>query len=171
MLWSKEQIEWLVRGGKFVFIDGKLVPRIRGAAYDQTQYEAYMGRALALDTAADVGDVWGPGYVRQIIRAVVLVFTTAVDATGELKIDKRITAGSDTGRGDGDIATIAYTTVTGAQGKAVYKDGLDVVMNVTEEAVAQVTDATPTAGNAHVILLVEPSWERPGNNTDMAATT
>ena len=171
MLWSKEQIEWLVQGGMYALIDGKLVRRIRGGKYSDTQYEVFMGRALSLATAADVGDVWGAGNVRHIIRAVMLIFTTAVDATGVLKIDKRPTAGSNTGRGDGDIAVINYTTVTGAQGKGVFKEGLNVQMNATEEAVAQVTDATPTAGNAHVILLVEPAWERPANNTDLVATT
>lgn len=139
-------------------------------SYDHTQLETIVAKDASVASAADVGD-WAPGYVPMIIRAVALVFTTAANATGALKVDKRPTAGSDTARGDGDVATINYTTTTGAQGKVVYKDGLSIKVSPGEEVVFQITDATPTAGNAHLILFVEPSWEQPGNNTDMAATT
>ncbi len=139
-------------------------------AYGDQQVEHMMAKDASLASAADVAD-FAPGYQPVIIRAVALVFTTSVNATGALKIDKRPTAGSDTGRGDGDIATINYTTVTGAQGKVVFKENIDVELKPSEEAVAQVTDATPSAGNAHIILFFEPRWEVPGNNTDMNATT
>ena len=143
-------------------------------AYTHSKKEEIVAKDASLASAADVGD-WAPGYVPHIVRAVSLVFTTAVDATGELKVDKRPTAGSDTGRGDGDVATIAYTTTTGAQGKVVYAGTTAAPLNVKvspgEELVFQVTDATPTAGAAHLVLYLDPVWEVPGNNTDMAATT
>lgn len=139
-------------------------------AYTHTQYEVVMGKDLSLASAADVAD-WAPGFVPHRIRAVALVFTTAANASGTLKIDKRPTAGSDTSRGDGDVADIDYDATAGAQGLVVYQTGIDVKVSPGEELVAQVTDATPTAGNAHVVLFVEPMWEEPGNNSDMSATT
>ena len=139
-------------------------------AYTDSKHEVIIAKDASLASAADVGD-WAPGYVPFRVNAIALVFTTAVDNTGALKVDKRPTAGSDTSRGDGDIATLNYTTTTGAQGKVVYKEGIDTVINPGEEIVAEVTDATPTAGAAHIILYGEPVWEVPANNTDMAATT
>jgi len=139
-------------------------------AYTHSKQEIVVVKDGSLATAADIGH-WASGLIPHVIRAVALVFTTAVDATGQVSFDKRPTVGSDTGRGNGDVAVINYTSTTGAQGKVVYKEGLNIEIAPGEEVVAQVTDATPTAGNAHVILYVEPRWERPANNIDMSATT
>lgn len=139
-------------------------------AYTHGKQEIVVVKDGSLATAADIGH-WGPGLIPHVIRAVALVFTTSVNATGQVKFDKRPTAGSDTSRGDGDVATINYTSTTGAQGKIVYKEGLNIELKPSEEVVAEVTDATPTAGNAHVILYVEPRFERLANNTDAAITT
>lgn len=138
--------------------------------YTHSKSEVLVTANASLASAADIGD-WAPGYIPHIIRAVALVITTALDATGVLKVDKRVTAGSDAGRGDGDIATINYTAALGVAGAVIYKDGLDIELKPNEEAVFQVTDATPTAGNAHLILYVEPRWETPANLPDMVATT
>lgn len=132
--------------------------------------EVVVAKDASLATAADIGD-WAPGYFPAIIRAAAIVFTTAVNATGQVKLDKRPTAGSDTSRGDGDVATLNYTTTTGAQGKVVYKDKLDVAIAVGEEVVWQVTDATPTAGAGHLVMVVEVRHDTPANEADMAATT
>lgn len=139
-------------------------------SYSDYQIEQMVAKDASLASAADVGD-WAPGYSPVIIRAVALVFTTAVNNSGTLKVDKRPTAGSDTSRGDGDVADIDYTTTTGAQGKVVYQDGIDVEVAPGEEIVFEVTDATPSAGNAHLIIFYEPRWEQPANNTDMSETT
>ena len=135
--------------------------------YTHSKSEVMIAKDASLASAADVGD-WAPGMVPHIIRAIALVFTIVPQATGVLKIDKRVTAGSDTGRGDGDIATINYTTAM--VGLVVYVDGLDIEIKPGEEIVAQVTDATPTSGSAHIIAYVEPRWETPANNADMAAS-
>lgn len=139
-------------------------------AYTHSKQEIIVVKDASLASAADVGH-WGPGAIPHVIRAVALVFTTAANATGVLKIDKRPTAGSDSSRGDGDVAVLNYTTTTGAQGKIVYLEGLNVEIAPSEEIVAQVTDATPTAGNAHVILYVEPRFESLANNADASITT
>ena len=139
-------------------------------SYIFSKREVLVATDQSLATATDIGD-WAPGMTPWIIRAVALVFTTDVDDTGVVKVDKRPTAGSDSSRGDGDIATINYTTSNGDQGKVIYKDGLNVEIKPGEEVVFQVTDATPSTGKAHLILFIEPKWELPANNTDMSATT
>ena len=138
--------------------------------YTHGQHQEMVASNASLASAADIGD-FAPGYMPFVIEAVALVFTTAANATGAVKVDKRPTAGSDTSRGDGDIATLNYTTATGAVGKVVYIDGLNIKIAPGEEAVFQVTNATPTAGNAHLILFGRHVWETPANNADMALTT
>jgi hypothetical protein len=139
-------------------------------AYTHSKYEVIVAKTQSVASAADIG-TWAPGYMPHIIRAVAMIFDVSANATGVTKVDKRPTAGSDTGRGDGDIAILNYTTAVGAQGLVVYKDGLDIELLPGEEAVFEVTDATPTAGSAHLILYVEPRWEYPSNISDMSATT
>jgi hypothetical protein len=138
--------------------------------YTHSKYEVLVTANASVASAGDIGD-WSPGYIPHIIRAVAMVFTTVSQATGVTKVDKRPAAGSDTGRGDGDIATINYTAAGSAAGQVIYKDGLDIELLPGAEAVFQVTDATPTSGNAHLILYVEPRWETPANVTAMTATT
>lgn len=138
-------------------------------AYTHSKYEVIVAKDASLASAADVGD-WAPGYIPHIIRAVALVFTVVPQATGVMKLDKRPAAGSDTSRGDGDVAVMNYTAAGGVAGQVIYKNGLDVEIKPGEEVVAQITDATPTSGSAHIILYVEPRWETPANESDMTAT-
>jgi hypothetical protein len=137
-------------------------------AYDQTKYEIMVGTDVDLNSAADCGD-WAPGYIPHIVRAVAVVVTNTLGGAGVLKVDKRPTAGDDTGRGDGDIATVTLPNGTTA-GSVIYVDGLNVRVDPGQEAVAEVTDVTAASDTAHVILYVEPTWERPANNTAMAAS-
>lgn len=136
-------------------------------AYTHSKYEVVVATDASLASAADIGD-WAPGYVPHYIRAAALVLTTSPDDAGQVKVDKRPTSGSDTSRGDGDVAQIDYTTDED-QGEVVYIDGIDIKVSPGEEVVFEVSDATPTAGAAHLILYVEPSWEIPGNNSSMIA--
>lgn len=139
-------------------------------AYTHSKYEVLVTANGVLSSAADIGD-WSPGYIPHIIRAVALVFTTVPQATGVTKVDLRPAAGSDTGRGDGDIAVVNYTVALAPAGAVIYVDGLDIEVLPGAEAVFQVTDATPTSGNAHLILYVEPRWEIPANISAMVAST
>lgn len=137
-------------------------------AYTHTQYEFRVARAASLAATGDVGD-YAPGYVPHRIRAVALVLLADPAEAGVVRVDRRPTAGSNTGRGDGDIA-ILNIAATHNQGDVIYKDGLDVELLPGEQAVAEVTDAV--AGlTADVIFFVEPRWDRPGNNADLKATT
>ena len=138
-------------------------------AYTHSKYERVVASAAALSSTGDKG-AFAPGMVPHIVRAVAAVIKTVPAAAGVLKFDKRPTAGSDTGRGDGDVAVINLATSHTA-GTVVYKDGLNALIKPGEEVVAEVTTATGTGGVAEIIAYVEPSWEVPGNNTRMRPTT
>ena len=127
-----------------------------------------LAKTADLNSLADVGS-FAPGYMSYIVRAVAVVINNDVAAAGVVKFDKRVTAGSDVGRGDGDIAVVTLGTAhTG--GKVVYKDGLNIRLDPGQEAVAEVTDVTGAGDTARVILYLEPTWERPANNTAMVAS-
>jgi hypothetical protein len=130
--------------------------------------EVEMAKTADLNSLADCGS-FAPGYMSYIVRAVAAVINNDVAAAGVLKFDKRPTAGSDVSRGDGDVAILNLSTLhTG--GKVVYKDGLNIRLDPGQEIVAEVTDVTGASDTARVILYLEPTWERPANNTAMVAT-
>lgn len=137
--------------------------------YAHQLVEYLVTKDAALDSTADVGD-WAPGFTPVIVRAVGLIVTNAIGATGVLKFDKRPTAGSDSGRGDGDIAVLNLAT-THAIGTVVYKDGLNIRLNPGEELVAEITDGAAASDTGHIFIVVEPTWEVPQNNADMVETT
>lgn len=134
-------------------------------AYTHSKYEVLMATDADLSSQADVAD-WAPGYVPHIIRAVSLVITNDIGSSAVVKFDKRPTSGSDSSRGDGDVATVNLDT-SDDQGNAVFVDGLDVEIKPGEEVVAEVTSAASASDTAHIVLYVEPRWEQPANNTSM----
>jgi hypothetical protein len=138
-------------------------------SYAHQLIEVKVAAAASLASLADIGS-WGPGLVPVTIRGVALLIGSDIAAAGVVKVDKRPTFGSDTSRGDGDVATINLAT-THTGGKVVYSDGLDVDINPGEEVVFEVTDVTGAGDVADLILLVEPRWEVPGNIAAMVATT
>lgn len=131
--------------------------------------EEMVAKDAALSALADIGD-WAPSRFPHIVRAAALILTTDVTAVGVVKFDKRPTAGSNTGRGDGDVAIINLLAAHN-QGEVIFKDGLNVLIKPGEEVVAEVTDLTAAAETAHVVLFVEMVPEVPGNNAKMIATT
>lgn len=138
-------------------------------AYAHTQYEVLLTNAAAISSTGDKAS-WFPGYVRHVLRAWFAVVTTALAAeTGKLDMDKQITAGSATGR-IADFVSPLNLPASTAQGKVIYKDGLQSNVSPGEALVYNVTDAMAT-GNVSVGIFVEPNWEVPANNTNMALTT
>lgn len=137
-------------------------------SYTHQQIEYIIAKDIDLNSAADCGD-WAPGYMPVIVRAAALVVTNTLGSAGVIKIDKRPTAGDDTSRGDGDVASLTLPSGTAA-GAVIYQDGIDVKVSPGEELVAQVTDACDASDTGHLIIFVEPVWETPANNTDMTAT-
>ena len=139
-------------------------------AYTHTQYEVLMTNAAAITSTGDKAS-WFPGYVPHIIRASFFIVTTATQAADPavLALDKQPTAGSASGRVASFISPLNIPAAT-AQGKIIYKDGIQAKFSPGEAAVYNVTDAT-AAGAGSYGLMVEPNWEVPANNSNMALTT
>jgi hypothetical protein len=99
-----------------------------------------------------------------MVRGLAAVVTTATTAADPviLSFDKRINAGSDTGKVVGGIGTLTIPGGTVA-GRVVYKL-VNQKLDFSQEVVVALTDAA-VAGAAHVILWVEPMWETPINAT------
>ncbi|MEW5736069.1 MAG: hypothetical protein AB1921_14565 [Thermodesulfobacteriota bacterium] len=92
--------------------------------------------------------------------------------TAIVKFDKRPAAGSDTNRGDGDIANIACGTT--AAGKVLYDNAArGTVLYPGEEVVvelAQAATGTTKTGHGHPQLLVVPIPEMEANLSAMTET-
>jgi transcriptional regulator of nitric oxide reductase len=139
-------------------------------AYTHTQYEVMMTNEAVITSTGDKAR-WLPGYIPHVVRAHFFTVTTATQAAdaAQLNLDKRPTAGSDTARVN-DLVSPLNIPASTAAGKNVYKDGLQAKVSPGEEVVLEVTDAT-AAGAGSYGIFVEPSWEVPANNTNMALTT
>lgn len=113
---------------------------------------------------------WTPGYASIVIRWMSLTVTTAIQAADQAVVaaEKRITAGSDTGRVTSGVPTVTVPGGTAA-GKCYYKHNLAFQVNAGEEIVIKVTDAT-AAGAAHVNIGYELSPNLPSNNANMVAS-
>lgn len=137
-------------------------------AYSHVQHEVILVNNLALQTPANKGQ-WSPGMLPVAVRGIAAVVTTAITAADPaiLSFDKRITAGSDTGKVVGGIGTLTIPGGT-AQGKTVYKL-VNTTLNFGEEVVLALTDAA-VAGIAHVLMWVEPHWELPSNGVNCIAS-
>ncbi len=102
----------------------------------------------ATQSAADVA-VFDVPFNCSVQSAFLLVTATCAgaDATPVVKYDKRPTAGSDTGRGDGDIAHFVLGTTAG--GSALYDaDGLRTSLEPGDQVVVQLVTAAAGVGAA-----------------------
>ena len=135
--------------------------------YSSGKYQVVLARKFSLNSLADI-TTWSPT-VPHKITMVALVIDNDVAATGQVKLDKRPTAGSDTGRGDGDVSIINLTTAH-TQGKVVYQN-VNVTVNPGQEVVVEVTDITGAGDTADCVLWVEPVWSQPTNVAAMVLTT
>lgn len=120
-------------------------------------------------TTGDKGR-WAPGLRPYVVRGVGIALNAAPGDAGVIKFDKRITYGSDTGRGDGDVAVVNLATAHPA-GKVIYKMGLNVEIKPGEEIVVEATDASALVSAARVVLFLEPRPEAPANLSGMTAST
>jgi hypothetical protein len=136
------------------------------AKYVDTQYEWMAARATAITSTGDKA-FWSPGMTPHVVRGWALIVTTGIQAADPVTVslDKRITAGSDTGRVN-DLTASAVIPGGTVAGKVYYKDGFQAKVSPGEELVFEVTDAS-AAGALTFVLLLEPSWEEPLNNTNM----
>ena len=138
-------------------------------SYEHALTQEIVARAASLAALADIGN-WAPGFFPVKIRAIALMIGNDVGGAGVVKVDKRPTFGSDTSRGDGDVAILNLAT-THLGGNVVYKDGLDVTIKPGEQIVFEVTDLTLAGDIADLLVVYEPVWEQPANVTAMKKTT
>jgi hypothetical protein len=135
--------------------------------------------AGGIDCAGSTGDkgVFTIPFKCSIIKAGCIVTENCSGAvtTPVVKFDKRPTAGSDVGRGDGDIAEIKLSTTIA--GKVMYDrvaEGTNLVPG--EEVVVELTtaamqgEATSGTGEIRPFLYVEYLPEVTANLTKMVAT-
>ena len=119
-------------------------------------------------STGDKGTIFVPFKCR-VIRAQCLVSGTEATAL-VVKFDHQPTAGSATGRGDGDIGDITFTAANN-QGKVFYDDAaLGTLLDEGDAVVVQVTTASTGDKNVAAMLVVEPIPEVPGNNSAMVET-
>ena len=135
-------------------------------AYDHTQYEVQIGTDVDLNSAAQFG-AWSPGLTPHILRGIAVVVTNDIGAAGEVTVEYG-TAG--VAAGAGTTVDIINLTTAHTAGTVVYKDGLNQKLTPGQEVLGVVTNVTAASDTAHVILMVEPQWEQPANNTSMSET-
>ncbi len=123
--------------------------------------------------AADMGSFIVPFKCMVTLAGLVITETNAGATTpGVVKFDKRPTAGSDTARGDGDIAE--FKLLTTAAGKNLYDEvGVGEELEPGEEVVVQLVTRPVggAAGHARPVLLVEYMPETKANLANMVETT
>lgn len=123
--------------------------------------------ADVLTTAGDHGGIMDVHIPIRVIRVGALI-TTAIDSTGAdpvVKFDRRITTGSDTGRGDGDVGAVTIPDDTAA-GKYVWSDAIKIDLDVGDQVVPQVTTAATTAGGAQYSIVYQNRNETLDNEDD-----
>jgi hypothetical protein len=123
-------------------------------------------------TAADVGYFSIPFKCQVYLAGLEITETCAGTTPGVVKMDKRPTAGSDTDRGNGDIAT--FNMGTTAAGKFLYDvAGRGTVLNPGEQVVVEIATqpVTGPAGQFNPVLLVVPVPETMANMANAVETT
>ena len=109
----------------------------------------------------------------QRVQAAVTEACAGATTKPAMKFDKRPTAGSDTGRGDGDMGELILGTT--AAGKVVYDlVGRGQILLPGEEVVVQLTvqaTGTGAAGHFRPALVVKPLAETLVNLSNMVETT
>lgn len=126
--------------------------------------------AVATNSTTDIATLPVP-FKAKVVRAFVLVTGASAHATSfVIKFDKRVKAGSDDGRGNGDVATISKTTLVDQQGKYLYEDPTTrVTVEEGDQIIVEVTTAQGEACAVDVGVLLERIPEIPGNNSSMVA--
>lgn len=135
-------------------------------SYANGMYEVIIGNGVDLTTTGDKAD-WVPGLVPYIIRGVAVMYETEPTGSLVLKLDKIDGAGT---RGDGDVAVVTGAAADDIR-DVLYKLNLSVKVIPGERVVAEVTTASAGASSCNVVLLIEPAWEIPANNSKMNASS
>jgi hypothetical protein len=132
---------------------------------------AYQGTAgIATNSTGDKWIFTIP-FKCEVTRVACVVEGTSANATAAvIKFDKRPTAGSDTGRGDGDVGVLSKTASVSQQGKMLYEDPTSrVTLDEGDQVVVEVTTADGAANAMCPILYIREVPEVAGNNAAMVA--
>lgn len=131
--------------------------------------EMHVVRNLDFTSTGDKGDVCF-GRKVEIMRTLVYLNAAPGD-TGTIKLDKRPTYGSDTSRGDGDVAVIELLT-THAAGAVVYDDfATSVTVAADEQVVIEASASAASVSACTVVILFREIPEVAGNNSVLVAST
>jgi len=142
---------------------------------------SYFGGAGATSgvSLSATGDkyVFAIPFKAKVRKSFIIPQTNASGATGVIvAFDRRLSAGSDTSRGNGDCGALSATASTSYRGKMIYAEpSADITVNEGDEIVCQCISANEEdlgthAGNtmlAWVGIELEYIPEEPGNNTMM----
>jgi len=124
----------------------------------------------AVITATGDKAQWAPGYVPHLLRAWAFGTTTQATVTPPvLNLDKQPSAGSASGRIANFVSPLK-PPLAAVAGQITYKDGFQSKVSPGEQLVFNITTAS-TAGAGSVSIMVEPTWEVPGNNANMTLTS
>lgn len=130
------------------------------------QREVLIAAAASTASLAVVGRLT-PGIFKVKLKAVALVFTTAAAAAGVLDISLRPTPGSASS--EVVVDSIAFDATSGAVGRVVFIDGLDIDCPPGQEIAFTISDVA-ASGVCDIKAIIEDNWENPANNTEMTET-
>lgn len=133
-----------------------------------------VGIAITGGAGVDLG-VWAPGLQPVEVRGFAFVVTTVCTVTPPvLNLYKQVSPGVEAAR-----VLIKSITGTLAQfdtvGKVIYADidgtaALNATVNPGEAIQAEI-GVSPTAGAGFCVIMVQPKWQQPANNTRMSRST
>lgn len=122
--------------------------------------------------ATTIQAYWAPGCVPHYVRRFAIAFTTSgMVGSTSLQVDLEIidlTSGSTAS----DLLTI-HGTASDVAGRVLYKDATsNLLVSPGQMLQVKVEEVSTASGVCNFLAMayLEPSWEEPGNNTDMVAT-
>ena len=144
--------------------------------YDTGRYEVVMVSTAGVPnidmTSTGRTNTWAPQCVPHRVKMISINLNATPGDAGVVAIEKRPTYSSNTSTAT--VATInlatTHTFTAGSQSRQVYAE-VDIVVNVGEELVVNVTDASASVSAARVGLWVEAAYSRPVNSSGMVLTT
>lgn len=132
------------------------------------------GLGISVVGTPDMG-TWSPGLQPVELRGVAFVVTTVCTVTPPvINFYKEVSPGVEGGR-------VLIKSITGllaafdTVGKVIYADidgtaALNATVNPGEAIQAEV-GTSPTAGAGFCVIMVQPKWQQPANNTRMSRST
>lgn len=136
--------------------------------YADETLQQWVSSVDALDATGDAADTFKVTVPITVVAVGVIATVACTGTNAVVKFDKRPTAGSDTGRGDGDVGVV---TLPDPVAGAVTKNNITPQdFDPGDEIVPQVTTAA-TAGDGCHFIHYRQRHEVDGNLTDVTIVT